>query len=93
MGVADANVADVVQEAGIFTGLANASRPSLESAPGPQPPPSATTLETGIGAFHSAGATSGSDRLGGSATGASQTADELTRISEAIQAYSATRDL
>jgi hypothetical protein len=123
---ADANVATVVQEAGIFTGLANASRPSLEAALGPQPSASPDTLETGIGAFYSAGSVSGSDQidmasldpsaisgsatpgafaslgaqfatalllLGGTATGAFQTAGELTQMSEAIEAYSTTKDL
>jgi hypothetical protein len=117
---ADANIADIVRQAGIFNGLAGSARPTLQTVIAPEPPASPSDLESATGSYNSAGsiqagaqvdlsafyataignsATSGVLGspggaleialllLGGTATGAFRTTDNLTALSNAIKAY------
>jgi hypothetical protein len=51
----DANIASIVQQAGIFTGIGGSARPTLQTAITQQPALSPSELEASTGAFMSAG--------------------------------------
>ena len=123
---ADANIASIVQQAGIFTGFVGSTRPTLQTDLTQEPPVSLSALEVSNGAYTSTGVnTAGSETdlqllyagaiggsvspgffaspggalatalllLGGTATGAFQTADNSTALAQAIRAYNTSKSL
>jgi hypothetical protein len=54
---ADADIASIVQQTGIFTGFVGSTRPTLQTVVTPEPPSSLTDLENTPGAFSLAGST------------------------------------
>ena len=60
---ADADIASIVQQAGIFTGFVGTTRPTLQTALTPEPAAPASALADTIGSFQTAGLTSSTSEI------------------------------